>query len=38
MLVGNLVPGSGINEGQVQSPLAGEFRLESDAAFARDAR
>ncbi|RDB18166.1 Versatile peroxidase VPL2 [Hypsizygus marmoreus] len=38
LLVGNLVPGNGINEGEVQSPIAGEFRLQSDALLARDGR
>ncbi|KAF8913717.1 manganese peroxidase 1 [Mucidula mucida] len=38
LLAANLVPGTGINQGQVFSPLAGEFRLQSDALFARDPR
>jgi hypothetical protein len=38
LLKGGVTPGNGINVGQVLSPLQGEFRLESDAAFARDAR
>jgi len=38
LLKGNITPGNGINVGQLSSPLAGEFRLQSDAAFARDPR
>ncbi|KAJ6536416.1 manganese peroxidase isozyme precursor [Mycena vulgaris] len=38
LLVGTAFPGSGGNQGEVVSPLAGEFRLQSDAAIARDAR
>ncbi|KAF9000578.1 MnP-short, class II peroxidase [Hymenopellis radicata] len=38
LLTANLVPGNGINQGQVFSPLAGEFRLQSDALLARDSR
>ncbi|KAK7056144.1 peroxidase [Favolaschia claudopus] len=38
LLVGQLFPGNGSNQGEVLSPLAGEFRLQSDAAFARDPR
>ncbi|EJD44424.1 generic peroxidase [Auricularia subglabra TFB-10046 SS5] len=38
MLRGTLFPGSGPNVGESQSPLAGEFRLQSDQRFARDSR
>ncbi|EJD50148.1 hypothetical protein AURDEDRAFT_199636 [Auricularia subglabra TFB-10046 SS5] len=39
LLKGNVLPGGlGPGEGEVLSPLEGEFRLESDAAFARDPR
>ncbi|KAF8884501.1 manganese peroxidase 1 [Infundibulicybe gibba] len=38
LLVGSIVPGNGTNVGQVLSPLAGEFRLQSDANIARDPR
>ncbi|KAJ7486980.1 putative versatile peroxidase [Mycena latifolia] len=37
-LRGTLFPGNGSNPGEVQSPLAGELRLQSDAALARDSR
>ena len=37
-LRGTLFPGTGGNEGEVMSPLAGEIRLESDGAIARDPR
>ena len=37
-LRGTLFPGSGPNEGEVQSPLRGEIRLQSDHDFARDSR
>ncbi|KAH8091360.1 manganese peroxidase 1 [Cristinia sonorae] len=35
MLKGTLFPGDGPNDGEVLSPLHGEFRLQSDAAIAR---
>ncbi|KAI0069868.1 manganese peroxidase 1 [Panus rudis PR-1116 ss-1] len=38
LLKGTLFPGNGSNEGEVLSPLAGEFRLQSDFEIARDAR
>ncbi|CAL1697180.1 unnamed protein product [Somion occarium] len=38
LLKGSLFPGNGSNVGEVLSPLAGEFRLQSDFAIARDAR
>ncbi|KAF8063951.1 heme peroxidase [Lyophyllum atratum] len=38
LLTADVTPGNGINVGQVLSPLHGELRLQSDAAFARDAR
>ncbi|KAJ6535206.1 heme peroxidase [Mycena vulgaris] len=38
LLVGTAFPGNGSNQGELVSPLAGEFRLQSDAAFARDPR
>ncbi|KZV79561.1 lignin peroxidase isozyme Lip4.65 [Exidia glandulosa HHB12029] len=39
LLKGTTVPGGlGPGQGEVQSPLEGEFRLQSDAAFARDRR
>ncbi|CAL1707518.1 unnamed protein product [Somion occarium] len=37
-LRGTLFPGTANNQGEVQSPLAGEIRLQSDADFARDSR
>ncbi|KZW01346.1 manganese peroxidase [Exidia glandulosa HHB12029] len=37
-LRGVLFPGNGSHQGEVQSPLPGEFRLQSDGAFARDSR
>ncbi|KAJ7483783.1 manganese peroxidase 1 [Mycena galericulata] len=37
-LRGTLFPGSGGNQGEVESPLAGELRLQSDSDFARDSR
>ncbi|KAJ7489126.1 putative versatile peroxidase [Mycena latifolia] len=37
-LRGTLFPGTGGNAGEVESPLAGELRLNSDASLARDAR
>ncbi|TCD62521.1 Manganese peroxidase 3 [Steccherinum ochraceum] len=38
LLTGTLFPGNGSNVGEVLSPLAGEFRLQSDFAIARDSR
>lgn len=38
MLAGTLAPGNGTNVGQVLSPIPGEFRLQSDLEFSRDAR
>lgn len=39
LLKGNVLPaGLGPGQGEVLSPLEGEFRLQSDAAFARDPR
>ncbi|KAJ7090954.1 heme peroxidase [Mycena crocata] len=38
LLVGTGFPGNGSNQGEVVSPLAGEFRLQSDFAIARDPR
>ncbi|KAJ7617229.1 putative versatile peroxidase, partial [Roridomyces roridus] len=35
-LRGTLFPGSGGNQGEVESPIAGEIRLESDSNLARD--
>jgi hypothetical protein len=35
-LRGTLFPGTGGNQGEVESPLAGELRLQSDSNFARD--
>ena len=37
-LRGTRFPGSGGNQGEVESPLAGELRLQSDHNFARDSR
>ncbi|KAJ8469427.1 hypothetical protein ONZ51_g9000 [Trametes cubensis] len=37
-LQGTLFPGDGPNKGEVQSPLHGELRLQSDFAIARDNR
>nr|WCB70295.1 lignin peroxidase LiP3 [Trametes hirsuta] len=37
-LRGTLFPGSGGNQGEVESPLAGEIRLQSDHTIARDSR
>lgn len=37
-LRGTLFPGTGGNEGEVQSPVAGEIRLQSDGDLARDSR
>lgn len=37
-LRGTLFPGAGGNAGEVQSPLAGELRLQSDNDLARDSR
>ncbi|KAJ7846880.1 heme peroxidase [Mycena olivaceomarginata] len=38
LLVGQTFPGNGSNQGEVVSPLAGEFRLQSNFAIARDPR
>ncbi len=38
LLKGVLFPGNGSNPGEVLSPLAGELRLFSDGALARDSR
>jgi len=38
LLVGTLFPGNGSNVGEELSPLAGEFRLQSDFELARDSR
>ncbi|KAJ7936731.1 heme peroxidase [Mycena leptocephala] len=38
LLKGTGFPGNGSNQGEVASPLGGEFRLESDFAIARDPR
>ena len=35
MLNGTLVPGNGLQDGQVLSPYPGEFRLQSDFALSR---
>ena len=35
LLEGVLFPGNGSNDGEVMSPLAGEFRLQSDFELAR---
>ncbi|KZV88999.1 fungal versatile peroxidase from pleurotus Eryngii [Exidia glandulosa HHB12029] len=37
-LRGTLFPGNGSHEGEVESPMPGEFRLQSDHEFARDSR
>ncbi|KAH8108021.1 manganese peroxidase 1 precursor [Cristinia sonorae] len=37
-LRGTLFPGTGGNQGEVESPLAGEMRLQSDSELARDSR
>ncbi|KAJ6523732.1 manganase peroxidase [Mycena capillaripes] len=37
-LVGTLFPGTAGNQGEVESPIAGVMRLESDFALARDSR
>lgn len=37
-LKGTLFPGDGPNQGEVESPMRGEFRLQSDFAIARDER
>jgi manganese peroxidase len=37
-LRGTLFPGTGGNQGEVQSPLRGEIRLQSDSELARDSR
>ena len=38
LLAGNIFPGNGSNVGEVESPLHGEFRLQSDSRLARDPR
>ncbi|KAJ7249929.1 heme peroxidase [Mycena rebaudengoi] len=38
LLIGTGFPGNGSNQGEVASPLGGEFRLQSDFAIARDPR
>ncbi|KAJ7307634.1 manganese peroxidase 1 [Mycena albidolilacea] len=38
LLKGTAFPGNGSNSGEVESPLAGEFRLQSDFELARDPR
>ena len=38
LLKGTLFPGNVSNVGEVQSPLKGEFRLQSDFSIARDTR
>ncbi|KAI1791340.1 manganese peroxidase [Ganoderma leucocontextum] len=38
MLNGTLVPGNGLQDGEVLSPYPGEFRLQSDFAIARHSR
>ncbi|KAI0268698.1 manganase peroxidase [Gloeopeniophorella convolvens] len=37
-LRGTLFPGTGGNQGEVESPLRGEIRLQSDSGLARDSR
>ncbi|KAI0318309.1 manganese peroxidase 2 [Amylostereum chailletii] len=37
-LRGTLFPGTGGNQGEVESPIAGEIRLQSDSELARDSR
>lgn len=37
-LRGTAFPGTGGNEGETESPLPGEMRLQSDSSIARDAR
>ncbi|KAH8112289.1 manganese peroxidase 1 precursor [Phellopilus nigrolimitatus] len=37
-LHGTLFPGTGGNQGEAESPLAGELRLQSDSELARDSR
>ncbi|KAI0785600.1 manganese-dependent peroxidase [Abortiporus biennis] len=37
-LRGTLFPGNGSNQGEVESPLQGEIRLQSDSELARDSR
>ncbi|KAK0190116.1 manganese peroxidase 1 precursor [Armillaria mellea] len=37
-LRGTSFPGTGGNQGEVESPLAGEMRLQSDSSLARDSR
>nr|AFR44748.1 manganese peroxidase 3 [Volvariella volvacea] len=38
LLKGDVIPGNGINEGEVMSPLQGEFRLQSDFVLSQDPR
>ena len=38
LLTGTLFPGNGSNQGELLSPLPGEFRLQSDFAIAHDSR
>ncbi|OJT05068.1 Versatile peroxidase VPL1 [Trametes pubescens] len=38
MLNGTITPGSALHDGEVQSPLPGEFRLQSDFLIGRDSR
>ncbi|KAJ7131840.1 heme peroxidase [Mycena crocata] len=38
LLTGTAFPGNGSNTGEVESPLGGEFRLQSDFAISQDAR
>ncbi|KAJ7203244.1 heme peroxidase [Mycena pura] len=38
LLNGTAFPGNGSNQGEVESPLAGEFRLQSDFELSRDPR
>jgi hypothetical protein len=38
LLIGTAFPGNGSNQGEVESPLPGEFRLQSDFELARDPR
>lgn len=38
LLRGRVFPGTGGNQGEVESPFSGELRLQSDSLLARDAR
>ena len=38
LLTGTLFPGNGSNQGELLSPLSGEFRLQSDFNIAHDSR